>query len=345
MLKRNASGVRSTQPSHHRRSRNPVEGRVDLDDREVLGVVRELLALPAAALQLRRIEVGVIGPIAGPDRNRRSPSEQTVTKLSPKLVESVGATRPYDPRRWYIRRSFPSSDDAPAATSRRRRSAGGRASIRGCWICWRRAAGHRHAVDLATRMRSPRLHLYAAPALVGIRRSPFSLPRGSPPWTVLVAGPRRSRWRPRRSWSGSSMRRRSDLLIGYALGTALAAVTRRPVASGRPRSMSSGSRSSPVRDLRRSGPSPGSPQPPVWHSAVAAIAATAITRAPTGAVRGRRAPAPRSRRVDRRRATISVRRTVAAVTAMCIGLIAVRLIPRRPARARSARRRRPSRCS
>ncbi len=57
---------------HHLRSRDPVKGRVDLDNREILGVIGELVALPAPVLQLGRVEVSVVGPIAGPDRNRRA---------------------------------------------------------------------------------------------------------------------------------------------------------------------------------------------------------------------------------------------------------------------------------
>jgi hypothetical protein len=54
------------------RPRDAVKGRVDLHEREILRVERQLLLLPDATLQLGGIEVGVVGPIAGPDRNRRA---------------------------------------------------------------------------------------------------------------------------------------------------------------------------------------------------------------------------------------------------------------------------------
>src|SRR4029077_18235959 len=48
-------------------SRDPVERGVDLDDREVGRVEGQLVLLPAPPLELRWIEVGVVGPIAGAD--------------------------------------------------------------------------------------------------------------------------------------------------------------------------------------------------------------------------------------------------------------------------------------
>jgi hypothetical protein len=56
----------------HLRAGDAVEGGVDLDDREELCVVGELVALPSPVLELIRVEVSVVGPIAGPDRNRRA---------------------------------------------------------------------------------------------------------------------------------------------------------------------------------------------------------------------------------------------------------------------------------
>jgi diguanylate cyclase (GGDEF)-like protein len=117
-----------------------------------------------------------------------------------------------------------------------------------------------------------------------------------------------------------------DLLIGYALGTALAAATRRPWAVWRT-----------AFDLVRFAVFAaigiwafrviaGSPNLPVWRSAIAAIAATAITvfrRAISEGVVLR--PRDRGSWID---AANHLRTAyVAAVASTCIGLIAVRLIP------------------
>ncbi len=116
-----------------------------------------------------------------------------------------------------------------------------------------------------------------------------------------------------------------DLLIGYAAGTGLAAATRRPVAIRQP-----------AIELARFAvfaevgvcafrALAGDPSAKVWHSAVAAIVATAITllrRAVAEGVVLR--PRDRNSWVDVVNHLRSA--SVAAVTSMCIGLLAVRLI-------------------
>ncbi len=116
------------------------------------------------------------------------------------------------------------------------------------------------------------------------------------------------------------------LLAGYALGTALAAATRRPLAVWQT-----------AFDIVRFAvfaaisiwafrAIAGSPDLPVWHSAVGAIAATAITLlrrgiSPDVVLR----PRERDSWIDLANHLRSA--YVAAAASMCIGLIAVRLIP------------------
>ncbi len=117
-----------------------------------------------------------------------------------------------------------------------------------------------------------------------------------------------------------------ELLEGYAAGIGLAAVTRRPLAIWQP-----------VFEIIRfavfaglgiwafrmiSGP----PHPPVWHSALGAIAATAITVLRRGVSEGI-VLRPRERSSWTDVANHLRAAYVAAAAAMCIGLIAVRLIP------------------
>jgi diguanylate cyclase (GGDEF)-like protein len=117
-----------------------------------------------------------------------------------------------------------------------------------------------------------------------------------------------------------------ELLEAYAAGIGLAAVTRRPLAIWQPAfeivrfGVFAGLGIWAFRTIA------GSPHLPVWHSALGAIAATAITVLRRGVSEGIvLRPQERSSWVDvanHLRAAY-----VAAAAAMCIGLIAVRLIP------------------
>ncbi len=118
----------------------------------------------------------------------------------------------------------------------------------------------------------------------------------------------------------------TDLLIGYALGTGLAAATRRPIAVWQTAfdiirfAVFAGAGIWAFRAIA------GSPSQHVWHSAVAAIAATGITVLRRGLSEGvMLRPRDRDSWIDvanHLRAAY-----VAAAASMCIGLIAVRLIP------------------
>jgi diguanylate cyclase (GGDEF)-like protein len=118
----------------------------------------------------------------------------------------------------------------------------------------------------------------------------------------------------------------TDLLIGYALGTGLAAATRRPFAAWQTAfelvrfAVFAGIGIWVFRAIA------GSPNLPVWHSAVAAIAATAITVLRRGLSEGVMLR-PRERDSWIELANHLRAAYVAAAASMCIGLIAVRLIP------------------
>jgi diguanylate cyclase (GGDEF)-like protein len=117
-----------------------------------------------------------------------------------------------------------------------------------------------------------------------------------------------------------------ELLGGYAVGTAVAAATRRPLAIWQPAFEIVRFAVFAAIGIWAFRAISGSPTLPVWHSAFGAIAATAITvsrRAVSEGVVLR--PRERASWVDlanHMRASY-----VAAAAAMCIGLIAVRLIP------------------
>jgi diguanylate cyclase (GGDEF)-like protein len=118
----------------------------------------------------------------------------------------------------------------------------------------------------------------------------------------------------------------NDLLIGYVLGTSVAAATHRPRAVWQT-----------AFDIVRFAvfaaigiwafrAISGSPNLPVWHSALGAIAATAITVLRRGISEGIViSPRERGSWIDVANHLRSA--LVAAAAAMCIGLIAVRLIP------------------
>src|ERR1700730_16156020 len=112
-------------------------------------------------------EQSVWGPqLQGPTAFGAPIYEQTVTKPSPKLAR-LTAPLVIRSRRWRERRSFPSSDGAPAAPSQRRLEP----SVAHRWATMdlgRRPAPDRVGVVDRIRRRPPGV-LRAEPALVGIR--------------------------------------------------------------------------------------------------------------------------------------------------------------------------------